>query len=543
VWDLLAAIGIAVIALMLYAGAAGFGFSEVDDTRLTRDDARFLQTAPFGDAFSTQFFRDGRASSFYYRPLVTLSFMLDARRASAGDASALHATNVFLHAIAGALLLLACRRAGMGLVVAGSVAALFVAHPVAVEAVAWIPGRVEVLFAIWGLLALIALQGALERPTVGRFVLHGLAILGALLTKEGALTLPCVFATYIWLVSRMPARLKDWRLLAAWAGPVVVWALLRSHAIVAGSNLIASLPKALASAPALLVHLGKIVLPIELDVVATLRDSSLWPGACALLLVIAAAYWLHGPARRSLLFGVIAAFFILVPTLAVSDYMILEARIYAVLPFAMLALGGALSSVADAPPAPSGARGLRSPLGIFLGAAVVALFAWRARVYLPEFRSAASFAEAAIRGSPGFSFGYNQAGAVAQWRGDLAGAERYYRQAIALNPDERMVRSNLGTILALRGDHAGAVVEYQAELARNPMASTFSNLGVSLYALGRLPEAADAFQSGVALSPDSVDNLGKLYRVQTELGRVVDAERTRSRLEALGATSPRGAVH
>src|SRR5262249_14661191 len=128
-------------------------------------------------------------------------------------------------------------------------------------------------------------------------------------------------------------------------------------------------------------------------------------------------------------------------------------------------------------------------------------------------------------------------------RGDLAAAERYYRESIAIDPNERMVRSNLGTILALRGDHEGAVVEYQAELAHNPMASTFSNLGVSLYALRRLPQAADAFQHAVALAPTSVGSLAKLYRVQAELGRVVEAEQTRSRLAALGAVSRQPTAH
>jgi Flp pilus assembly protein TadD len=234
-------------------------------------------------------------------------------------------------------------------------------------------------------------------------------------------------------------------------------------------------------------------------------------------------------------FGIVAALLILAPTLAVSDYMILESRVYGALPFVMLGLGGALSSVAAAGVVSDDASVLHgSRLPILLGGVLVVAFGWRTRAYLPDFRNAASFADAAIRGSPNFAFGYNQAGVLAQERGDLPEAESYYRQTIAINPHEPMVRSNLGTILALRGDHEGAIIEYQAELARNPMASTFVNLGVSFYILGRLPNAADAFQRALALSPNSTDALYKLYRVQTELGRLEDAEQTRSRLVALG---------
>src|SRR5262249_39630864 len=123
-WELGLVLGLVAATYGVYGAVRDYGFVEVDDTVLTRDDAPFLESAPLLDAFSTRFFRDGRASSFYYRPLVTLSFMLDARRASASDAGAFHATNVALHALAAMLLYALARRARLSLVLAAAVAGL-----------------------------------------------------------------------------------------------------------------------------------------------------------------------------------------------------------------------------------------------------------------------------------------------------------------------------------------------------------------------------------------------------------------------------------
>ena len=53
-------------------------------------------------------------------------------------------------------------------------------------------------------------------------------------------------------------------------------------------------------------------------------------------------------------------------------------------------------------------------------------------------------------------------------RGDLDGAERRLRRAVALAPDLAAARINLGAVLLNRGDAAGAVREARRALELDP---------------------------------------------------------------------------
>jgi hypothetical protein len=89
-----------------------------------------------------------------YRPLRYASYLVDARLGG-GAAWAYHATNVALHALAGALVARVSRRLG-GTPLVGLVAGLlFVTHPVAVEAVAYVSGRRDLLATLLGLASLL----------------------------------------------------------------------------------------------------------------------------------------------------------------------------------------------------------------------------------------------------------------------------------------------------------------------------------------------------------------------------------------------------
>jgi hypothetical protein len=97
-----------------------------------------------------------------YRPLRYASLWLD-YRIGGGAPWAYHATNVALHALAGALVVRLCRRAGAGGLLALAAGLVFVCHPLTVEAVAYVAGRRDLLTAVFGLGALIAWSSASGR--------------------------------------------------------------------------------------------------------------------------------------------------------------------------------------------------------------------------------------------------------------------------------------------------------------------------------------------------------------------------------------------
>src|SRR5262249_27235764 len=88
-----------------------------------------------------------------YHPLTCLSLQFDARRCGT-DAMAFHATNVVVHAMnAACLLMLVTSLTGQTLLSA-IVALVFAVHPLHVESVTWVSERKDVLSTFFALLSL-----------------------------------------------------------------------------------------------------------------------------------------------------------------------------------------------------------------------------------------------------------------------------------------------------------------------------------------------------------------------------------------------------
>lgn len=160
-------------------------------------------------------------STIYYRPIVTLSYMLDeavsdflrtgkyisAEPLPAGvrtDPRVSHAACVLYHAIATFFVWMFCRQVllgrpwkELGAVIAALVFAL---HPIHTETVCMINGRSDSLAAMFVMPAIVAAMRFFSRPSVWAMLLSVVLFFGGLMCKEvalaGALLLP-----FLWLAS------------------------------------------------------------------------------------------------------------------------------------------------------------------------------------------------------------------------------------------------------------------------------------------------------------------------------------------------------
>jgi hypothetical protein len=110
--------------------------------------------------------------------------------------------------------------------------------------------------------------------------------------------------------------------------------------------------------------------------------------------------------------------------------------------------------------------------------------------------------------------------------GRWAEAERAYRAALAVVPDDPAVTHNLGAAIAAQGRHREALGCFDAALKSDPgFVSAHYNRAVALYALGDTPEAIRAFGRVAALEPQHHEAhraLGFLWLAQGERGRALD---------------------
>ena len=181
-----------VAALLVYANALANGFVLDDGGVIVQNP--LVTSSSAWRAFVLPYWPDAVGGG-QYRPLGILSFALD-WRISGGDPRWFHTMNVLWHAAA-TCLVAALAAELLAPVAAGIAALLFAVHPVHVEAVSNVVGRLEPMAAVFVLAALIAhRRSSLVAPAF-------FAV--ALLAKESAVVLLALVAANDLLLER------DWR--------------------------------------------------------------------------------------------------------------------------------------------------------------------------------------------------------------------------------------------------------------------------------------------------------------------------------------------
>jgi protein O-GlcNAc transferase len=113
--------------------------------------------------------------------------------------------------------------------------------------------------------------------------------------------------------------------------------------------------------------------------------------------------------------------------------------------------------------------------------------------------------------------------------GRLPVAESFYRQILAIDPDNVRALHLLGVLSYQLGRHDKAVALIAAAIARNANEPFFHcNLGLALQAQGQLEEAVASYGRALSLAPDLADahfNLGNALQEQARLAEAVAAYR------------------
>ncbi len=119
------------------------------------------------------------------------------------------------------------------------------------------------------------------------------------------------------------------------------------------------------------------------------------------------------------------------------------------------------------------------------------------------------------------------------WRrkGDLQTAERYARQAIALDPNFAGGHCNLGLILHAAGRYDEAIVEHELTLKLDDkIAQAWNNLGLSLSALKRFDESIGVYERALAVCGKEASsvlwtNMGTILAAAGRLDEAIAAHR------------------
>lgn len=490
------------LGALIYAQTLSFGFTYLDDNQLIINNQHFIsQLDNFPRIFQEDVFHSAFGGS-YYRPLLALSFMIDAQFGGANPLP-YHVSNLLLHLLVGCLLYAFLLKLGTRKDPALFLALLFIAHPVLTQAVAWVPGSNDTLLAVFFLLSFLAFIKFAES---GRWLYGGLHLLlffAALLTKENALALPLLCLLYIYCF-----RIKGWRwprwlgIFFGWLLMIFPWLLLRQLALKtmignADYDIIKSL---LANSPAAISYIGKVLFPINLSVLPIMRDLTPVYGLITLALLVILFIRSKGQQPAYIIFGACWFLLLLFPSFirsqsSVADFA--EHRLY-------LPLIGLIIVVLELDFVKKLDFGRKR--AVIAALLVLALLSFLTVRHSFAFRDRLSFWRNAVESSPHYAFNHNNLGAMYYLDGQEERAAEEWQKTLQLNPNERLTHGNLGLIYMHAGRLREAETEFLKEIELNPFYdNVYFNLGLLYFHQGKVNAAAALWQKTLTINPDYLD--------------------------------------
>ena len=246
----------------MYGRTLSFGFTHFDDDILILDQVDKLQRfSTVWESFWSLYLKG------YYRPIVTLSLVLDAHIGGLAP-WIYHCSNVVVHAIVCWLLFYFLRRLSVAPLTALMACLLFAIHPVVTQAVAWILGRNDTLVVMFLLLTLLAYMNYRESGKWYWILFHWIFAGMALSTKETALIFPGLILIYEIVILReswFPRRLVISA--CGWALLIGGWYIVR-QTLLAGQGAyirVFSFGAIVANLRVLLEAFGKLFVPLQLS--------------------------------------------------------------------------------------------------------------------------------------------------------------------------------------------------------------------------------------------------------------------------------------
>ncbi len=518
---------LAVATRVLYAPVDRLPFVNYDDNEYVYDDPPVL--AGLSAATVRWAFTTGHAAN--YHPLAWLSLAADASLAGPTRppidwahpstlASRMHETSADLHAANVAVLFLLLAVATGADAAAAVAAAVFAAHPVHVESVAWVAERKDVLCGLFYLLAMGAHTAYARATTPGwRWAAYGATLVlggAALLSKPMAVSLP--FALLLWNVWPLrrairPRRAVLEQLPLGALSAAFCWVTVAVQSAGGAVQSLANMPLAARAqnVPAAYArYLLKLAWPTGLTVFYPYHNAPPPAGVIGSVVLLAVVTAVAVRVGRRLPYVTVGWLWFLVtlgPVIGIVQvgWQSIADR-YAYLPM----IGPAVAVV-------WGVRQLsrrRPAVGGGIAVAVAVVFARMSLVQLGYWTSTRALFERSLAVAPDNAVAHTQLGYLEKSEGHPDAARRHYEAAAGLVRGYGDAAYNLGNLLVTK-DPAEAARYYRLALASWPGDPRVqNNLGVALSAdPATAAEAARQFAAAARDNPAWADphlNMGRL---------------------------------
>lgn len=498
---------LALIVFALYFKSLSFDFVALDDYDLIINKQHILrETKNIPLLFKTNLFMS--ESGAYYRPIVMMSFMVDAL-IGGKNPFVYHLSNVIYHLISCFLLFVFLKNLTANNLKSFILSLIFTIHPALSQAIVWIPGRNDSLLFIFLSLSFITMiksHTTSQKKKLGLLIISLTSFLIALLTKENA-TLILLFITFyfIFLRDKEIDYKKIIRIFLLYSIPLIIYFSMRLTADVKSpetENLIISINDYFKG---IINYFGKIFIPVNLSVLTLPENINLVYGIISIL--IFSVLSLAGIRDIKIYaFGIL--WFLLFSISGMIDLIgftnFLDHRLYA--PIVGVFISLSQIKIFDR---------LKSEI-IFLAFIVYSTSLIYMNInHTINFKDELTFYKSAVETAPKSFFAHRGLANVYHRMKDYDLAEKHYRFSISLNPNSAETFLNLGINFKKKGMLDSAETYFIKSIELNPELKTaYNNLG-NLYLQNNLLDKAEFYlRRAIQINPtyfEAYNNLGVLY--------------------------------
>jgi len=457
---------IALAVLAVYATAPSLKLIEFDDNEILKQHYFIIgDISKIKLAFTTDAFLGTNGT--FYRPLQTLSFMLDAL-VGGPKPFIYHLTNLLLHIASSLCVFWLLLTLGYQRLLSLLVTLLFALHPMFVPMVAWVPTRGDLLLSIFVIISFILFIKSFREKRPVLVLWHGVTFFLALLSKETAVAVPPLCLFYYYLEFRKtPARKLIKGYFVTWLIAGAIWYYLHSALHVVGDNSVGltALIQNLRIMPELL---GKFFVPVrfQLAPLFSLIDTAIGVVVAALLawLILRMGAW----SDRKIQLGLLWALLCILPVMIfrnsdaqyIFDYLYHRAYLPSIGLIIVLAELLRRLNVGNE-------KYFRR---VAVGVVPVLLYCGIAAFYeLRFYRDAPTFFTEAIARTPRNALCYNnRATYYGNELHDHEAALKDFNKAVEINPKYMVAIANRGVTRGSLGQKEEAIADLQRALAINP---------------------------------------------------------------------------
>ena len=508
------------MGILIYAKTSKFDFVYCDDNIYVIDNYAFNSDPANVFTSFTQ-----TLGATFYRPLLTISFILDAQIGEL-DPKVYHVSNLTFHLMASILLFFILLKLGFSEILSFLLSLFFSVHPILTPAVSWIPGRNDSLVSLFVLVSFLSFVHYLESRKTSALVLHVFFFAMSLFTKETAVLFPVLCVLFIWFYRKEKLVVKaNIVLISGWIAASSLWWILRSSAVADIINPDTIGLRALfQNFPTFPAVLGKIFVPVKMGVLASFESLSIVCGVFALVMLVTLLILLNKLDRGKAWFGFVWFILFLLPAVLVRivnvddffDYA--EHRAYLPLVGMLFLLAEILRSLKIK---------FRKPIPLAIALVIIGGFAARSFLYAEHFKNRRAYWSHQVKTFPQKSKGYYNLGKVNFLDDRLEEAESLYTEGLRLNPQ------NPGLYLDLAAVYLSQQKFQAAEQSANKALTIEPNNSIALYYLGKSflernlwEKAVPALEracAGSQIFPYWFLDLGKAYTHEQQLEKALKA--------------------